>query len=385
MSQGRAPLAAIAGVGTTRFGKLPGYSPDDLAGWALREALADAALPVGAIDGLVACRVSGYESFSAAYGLQPRWCVQLPAEGRMCGAAIELATAALAAGLCRTIALVYGNDGRSAGATYGAGGTGYTAAGEGYGTRPELTRPYGMTSPGAFSALMFQRHRHEYGTTAEQLAQVALTFRRHAALNPAAVLRDPLDLDTYLGSRYIVEPLHLFDYCLINDGGVAMILTVPEAARDLPQPPVYVLGAAQRAQFLGSDFPPEDYWRGALREVGDAALRQAGRERSEMDGLMSYDNFSPNVLFTLEGLGYCAPGESGPWIGDGGIGLGGQLPVNTSGGHLSESYLQGWGLNVEAVRQLRGQCGERQIPGAAHIQYACAAPLVSSVVYGNQP
>ncbi|MFJ8820057.1 thiolase family protein [Amycolatopsis thermoflava] len=379
------PLAAVAGVGTTRFGKLPGHSADDLAGWALREALADAGMDVRDIDGLVACRVTGYESFASAHGLQPRWCVPLPAEGRMCGAAIELATAALRTGQCRTVALVYGNDGRSAGATYGAGGTGYTAAGEGYGTAPELTRPYGMTSPGAFSALMFQRHRHQYGTTEEQLAEVALTFRRHAALNPAAVMRDPLDLETYLASRYIVEPLHLFDYCLINDGGVAMILTTAERAPDLPRPPVYVRGAAQRAQFLGSDFPPEAFWAGAIGEAGAESLRQAGIDRADVDGLMLYDNFSPNVLFTLEGLGYCPRGESGRWIQDGRIGLGGELPVNTSGGHLSESYLQGWGLNVEAVRQLRGECGARQIPGATHIQYACAAPLVSSVVYGSRP
>ncbi|MGI8311884.1 thiolase family protein [Saccharopolyspora hattusasensis] len=379
------PLAAVAGVGTTRFGRPPDLSADDLAGWALREALSDAGLTVRDIDGLVATRVSGYEQFASAHGLQPRWCVQLPSEGRMCGAAIALAVNALRTGECRTVALVYGNNGRSAGATYGAGGAGYTAAGEGYGTAPELTRPYGMTSPGAFSALMFQRHSHLYGTTEEQLAEVAVTFRGHAALNTAAVMRDPLDLETYLASRYIVEPLRLFDYCLINDGGVAVILTTAEAATDLPRPPVYVIGVAQRAQFLGSDFPPEDFWAGAIGEVGSAALHQAGRDRADMDGLMLYDNFSPTVLFTLEGLGYCPPGESGRWIQNGRIGLGGELPVNTSGGHLSESYLQGWGLTVEAVRQLRGECGARQIPGATHIQYACAAPLVSSVVYGSEP
>src|SRR5690606_20425098 len=208
--------------------------------------------------------------------------------------------------------------------------------------------------PGAFYALMMQRHRHLYGTSEEQLAAVPMTFRRHASLNGNAVMRTPFTLEEYLASRYIVEPLHLLDYCLINDGGVAMIITAAEAAADHPKPPVYVLGAAQTGQLVGSDVPPEDFWAEAISEVGRRVLRIADRTRDDVDALMIYDNFSPNVLFALEGLGYCKPGESGDFVQDGRIGLGGELPINTSGGHLSESYMQGWGLNVEAVRQLRG-------------------------------
>lgn len=368
---------AVIGVGTTSFGRLPEYRADDLGGWALLEALADCGLRSADIDGLVVNRVSSYETIAAAYGIQPSWVAQMPTQGRMSGASVQLAALAIRAGLCKRVALVYGNDGRSAGATYGG-------KGEAYGTAPELTLPYGLTSPGAFYALMFQRHMQLYGTTQEQLATVATTFRRHASLNPGAVMREPIDLDDYMSSRFIVEPLHLFDYCLINDGGVAMIMCAAEEAPDLVAKPVYVLGFAQQGQLIDSDFPPDDFWGGAIAQVGERALRMATVERSDIDALMVYDNFSPNVLFALEGLGWCGRGEAGEWIQDGRIGLGGELPVNTSGGHLSESYMQGWGLNVEAVRQLRGGCGDRQVESASVVQYVCSAPVVSSVIYGRE-
>lgn len=369
--------AAVVGVGTTTFGRLPGLSADDLGGWALREALADAGLTAADVDGLITSRVSSYEAIAADHGIQPRWVTHLPPEGRMSGVAVHTALAALATGQCRTMALVYGNDGASARATYGG-------AGEGYGTSASLVLPYGMTSPGAFYAMMLQRHRARYGTSEEQLATIAMTFRDHARLNPNAVMRKPISLEDYLASPFIVEPMHLLDYCLINDGGAAMILTVPEAAADHPRPPVYVLGAAQAGQLVESDFPPDDFWADALSTVGLRALAAAGRDRADVDALMIYDNFSPNVLFTLEGLGYCPVGESGRFIQGGRIGLGGELPINTSGGHLSESYMQGWGLSVEAVRQLRGECGPRQVEGASLVQWSCSSPVVTSVIYGKE-
>jgi acetyl-CoA acetyltransferase len=366
---------AVVGVGTTTFGKLPGHTAADLGTWALTDALADAGISAADVDGLITSRV-GYEEIATDMGLRPRWVSSLPAQGRMCGVAIHQAVAAIATGEAHTVALVYGNNGATAGATYGGGG-------EGYGTAAALTVPYGLTSPGAFYALMLQRHRHLYGTTEEQLAAVSMTFRDHARLNPNAVMRKPISLPDYLSSRYVVEPMHLLDYCLINDGGVAMVLTAADRADDHPKRPVHVLGVAQRAQLVNSDFPPDDFWAGATREVGDRALARADRTRDDMDALMIYDNFSCNVLFTLEGLGYCGVGEGGAFVQDGRLALGGPLPTNTSGGHLSESYMQGWGISVEAVRQLRGECGDRQVTGARTIQYACASPVVSSVVYGK--
>jgi acetyl-CoA acetyltransferase len=232
---------------------------------------------------------------------------------------------------------------------------------------------------------MFQRHRELYGTEHRHLAHIAVTFRRHAALNPGAVMREPFSEADYHASRYIAEPLHLLDYCLINDGGVAMILTTADRARDLKQPPVYVRGFAQATQLADSSFPPDDFWQAPMAQVARDLYPMAGVGAQDMDALMIYDNFTPTVLFSLEGFGFCPVGESGPWVADGRLALGGKLPANTSGGHLSECYMQGWALNVEAVRQLRGQCGERQVQGARHIQYMCAAPLVTSIVYGRDP
>jgi acetyl-CoA acetyltransferase len=242
-----------------------------------------------------------------------------------------------------------------------------------------------MTSPGAFHALMFRRHMEQYGTTAAQLGAIAVAFRKHASLNPNAVMRTPFTLDEYLAARFICEPLRLLDYCLINDGGVALILTSAERARDLREPPAYIRGFAQAAQFAGSTFPPDDYWRGPMQRVASEVYAMAGAGPDDMDALMVYDNFTPTVLFSLEGFGFCPVGESGPWVADGKLELGGALPTNTSGGHLSESYMQGWALNVEAVRQIRGECGARQVAGAELVQYMAAAPVVTSLVYGKDP
>jgi acetyl-CoA acetyltransferase len=367
---------AVVGVGSTEYQAYPGHSADDLGGMALLAALDDAGLKSSDIDGLVVNRVSSYEAIAATYGIQPQWVGELPTQGRMSGASIQLAAMALEAGLCRRVALVYGNNGRTAGATYGA-------SGEGYGTSPGLSIPYGLVSPGAFYALMFRRYMHLYGATSEQLATVSMTFRRHAELNDNAVMRKPFDLEDYLASRWIVEPLHLLDYCLINDGGVALVMTRADEATDYPNDPAYVLGFGQQGQFTDSEYPPPDFWRGATASVARRTYEMADIAREDVDALMVYDNFSPNVLFALEGLGFCGEGEAADWIQGGRIGLGGELPVNTSGGHLSESYMQGWALNVEAVRQLRGGGGPRQVQGARIVQYVCSSPMVSSVIYGK--
>jgi acetyl-CoA acetyltransferase len=224
-----------------------------------------------------------------------------------------------------------------------------------------------------------------YGTTAEELGTVSKTFRDHAALNPAAVMRTPFTLADYHASRYICEPLHLLDYCLINDGGVALILTAGERARDLIQPPVYLRGYGMATALAGSSFPPDDFWRTPMRRAAEKSFAGAGVSHAEISALMIYDNFTPTVLFALEGFGYCGEGESGAFVAKGHLALGARYPTNTSGGHLSESYMQGWALNAEAVRQIRGACGERQVKDCALVHYMAAAPVVTSIIYGKDP
>jgi acetyl-CoA acetyltransferase len=368
---------AVVGVGNTPFGRLPGHSAYDLGVWAFKEALADAGLRPADIDGLIVNRIPDYQRFGETVGIDPGFAAITPGQGRMSGASIETAVAAIHAGLCTTVALVYGNNGRSAGAKYGGDTDGYGSGGAGQ------WFPYGMTSPGAVHGMMFRRHMHRYGTTTRQLAEVGVAFREHASLNPAAVMREPITIEQHQASKFIVDPLRLFDYCLINDGGVCLILTSAERARDRPRPPVYVRGFSQATRLKDSTFPDEEFWYEPLSKAAREVYEMAGVTREDLDALMIYDNFSPTVLFSLEGFGFCGRGESGPFVEGGTLSLGGRLPSNTSGGHMSESYMQGWALNVEAVRQLRGECGLRQVKDARLVQYMCAAPLVTSIIYGR--
>ena len=370
---------AIVGAGQTHYGRLPEHDAAGLGLWALSEALSDAGLGWGDIDGLILNRIPDYQRFAQLCGINPLYTLTTPAHGRFSAICIQTAAAVIQAGLAKTVALVYGNNGRSAGVQYAGASAPYDSEAGG------LWFPYGMTSPSAYHALMMQRHMHQYGTTERQLGTIASAFRSHAALNPHAVMREPFTVDEYLQSPFICEPLRRLDHCLINDGGVALIVTSAARARDLRHKPVYVRGHAQASCFAGSDFPPEDLWGAAMMDTGARSLAMAGASREEMSGLMIYDNFTPTVIFSLEGFGYCARGEAGPWVEEGHLSLGARYPANTSGGHLSESYMQGWNLHLEAVRQLRGDAAERQIPDARLIHYMAGAPVVSSIVYGSEP
>jgi acetyl-CoA acetyltransferase len=358
----------IAGIGTTAYGVFPETDDYGLGLEALRGAVADCGIGFDEIDGLIVNRIPSYERFAEMAGLRPQFCLHTVGEGRFSGVSLMLAAQAIATGNAEVVALVYGNNGKSAGMRYG-GEAGPWA-------------PAGFTSPGAIHAMMFQRHMAAYGTRSEDLAHVAVAFREHATRNPAAVMRDPIGVADHQRSRFVCEPLHLFDYCLINDGGVAWIMTTPERARDLAKPPVLVSGFARRDSFDDASFPRTDYWYPALSDIASKVYERAGIAREELDGLMLYDNFTPTVLFTLEGLGFCRPGESGEFVRDGALALGrGRWPTNTNGGHLSESYMQGWGLIAEAVRQCRGEAGERQISDCRSVLYACAANIATSVIF----
>jgi acetyl-CoA acetyltransferase len=202
-----------------------------------------------------------------------------------------------------------------------------------------------------------------YGTTSRQLAEIAVACRYHASLNPEAQMRKPITVEDHQASRWIVEPLHLLDCCLVSDGGVCVIVSSAERAKDLKQPRVLLsgMGQAYTTQNLGT----EDWWYAPhqKRAVEDA-YAMAGVGARDIAVAQLYDNFTPSVLLWLEHGGFCKPGEAGAFVENGRIRLGGALPVNTAGGNLSESFMEGWLHIVEGVKQMRGQCGPRQVEGA---------------------
>jgi acetyl-CoA acetyltransferase len=340
---------------------------------ALWAALDDAGISRDEVDALVSMRIPEHGRFCELAGIAPDTVVPFPAYGRLTSVAIQTAAQLIESGVAQVVALVYGNHGRSELVRYG---------GDDWEEDQSLWRAWGMTSPGAEQALMFRRHQAQYGTTTEQLGAVSVTFRSHAERNPTAIMRRPITIADHEESRPIVLPLRLLDYCLINDGGAALVVTRVERAADGPHPVVRILGTASAGDLRSDSFPPDDFWFAAFSRCAERVFAAAEVTPADVGCAQIYDNFTPNVLFTLEGFGFCPPGESGPFCADGGLALDGRLPSNTTGGHLSESYMQGWTLNVEAVRQVRGEAGERQAPDTNVVMYMAGAPICSAVVYG---
>ena len=236
---------------------------------------------------------------------------------------------------------------------------------------------YGMTSPGAYVAMMYRRYMHDYNVPDGALVPLAINNRNNAAKNPIAVMQKELTEEEYMSSRFIADPLRLFDYCLINDGGVALILTTAERAKNLRKPPVLIAGTSACSD-LTNYYTSTDFFGEASRIAARDLYASAGLGPEDVDVLEIYDNFTPTIFFGLEGFGFCPPGSAWEWVKEGRIALDGEMPINTSGGHTSESYMQGWALHAEAVRQLRGECGDRQVADCEVVQYICPSPIVTS-------
>lgn len=327
-------------------------------------ALDDAGLTLADVDGL--CTVGNVVGLAEYLGIHPRF-----VDGTMVGGSsfqlhVEHAAAAIAAGLCEVVVSVYASTPRSD--RRRARGSGSRRPGGGgpglFGPNPSLEweLPYGLRLPMGAYALAASRHMAVYGTTSEQLAQIAVDTRGWAALNPRARYRDPISVDDVLASPMQASPLHLLDCCLVTDGAGAFVMTSAERARDLPKPPAYVLGAASCSDhFMISEMPDLTTTAGAFS--GPAAFAMAGVKPQEVDLLMGYDSFTITALLHLEDLGFCAKGEGGAFVEDGKLGPGGALPMNTNGGGLSYTHpgMYGMFLLVEAVQQLRGEAGERQL------------------------
>src|ERR1700733_75970 len=321
---------AVIGVGNTKYGNFPQTDDYGLAAQAFKNAVADCGIDKNQIDGLLVSRIPYYARMGEVLGLNPSWTVTLPGHGRMSGMGIIEAAAAIASGLCTTAVLLYANIGRSRRVNYGGDES------------PGTWDPWGFTSPGAAHAMAFRRHMELYGTTTRQLAEVSVSIRYHAGLNPHAVMRNPITIEDHESARYIAAPLRLLDYCLINDGAVCLILTSKERARDFAKPPVLISGFGAQETFSPSSIAnfDMDFWYPSISAAGRQAYEMAGVTHKDIDALMCYDNFSTTVLFSLEGLGFCQRGEAGAFVENGALSLGGgRLPVNTDGGHLSNSYM----------------------------------------------
>jgi acetyl-CoA acetyltransferase len=328
----------------------------------VRDALADAGLSLADVDGIA---YAGMATGLAEYlGIRPRY-----VDGTMVGGSsyelhVEHAAAAIAAGLCEVVVGVYAATPRSDRRRPGGGG-GFGGRGMGPNPALEFELPYGLRLPMGAYALAASRHMATYGTTGEQLARIAVDTRRWAALNPRARYQDEVTIDDVLASPWVATPLHLLDCCLVTDGAGAFVMTSLERARDLPKPPVVVLGAATGGTHsMITEMPDLTVTGGAVS--GPAAFAMAGIKHDDVDLLMGYDSFTITALLHLEDLGFCPKGEGGPFVEDGKLGPGGSLPMNTNGGGLSYTHpgMYGMFLLVEAVRQLRGEAGPRQVAGA---------------------
>lgn len=366
---------AIVGVGQTDFKAL--YQSKDtnrdafgLAAEALRLAILDAGIAKGDIDGLITSWVD-YQRLATVAGLgQTKIVYDLQGAGRMSGAAVQQASALIQSGAAEVIALVYGNNGRSVKMSYGGGEVSPLVA---------YDAMYGMTSAGAEAATMYRRYQHLYGVPDGALAPLAISNRKNAARNPVAVMQSQITEQEYMDSRFIAEPLRLYDYCIINDGGVALILTTVERARDLAKRPVRVAATASRGD-LWNFYASRDFFFDASADVARRVYAESGYGPDDMDCLQIYDNFTATILFSLEGFGHAPRGEAWQFVGGGRIQLDGGKPINTAGGHTGESYMQGWSHHVEAVRQIRGEAEGRQIADCNVVQYMASTPITSSHV-----
>ena len=356
--------AVICGVAESDLLTTPQFSPADLMAQASLRALADAGLEKNDVDGVFSASAYYYMptvTLAEYMGIVPRYTDSTTIGGSSFVAHVRHAKAAIEAGLCDVALIAYGSTQRSDGGRLVSM------------SEPNpFEDPYGSVYPVGSYALAAQRHMHEFGTTPEQLASVAVQARAWALMNEKAFGygRGPLSVADVLDSPTICSPLHRLDCCLVSDGGGAVVMCRADRAATLASAQIRILGAGESHTHRGISQMP-DLTRTAAQFSGAAAFAQAGLRPVDVDVIELYDAFTINTVLFLEDLGFCAKGEGGPFVTGGRIGPGGTLPVNTNGGGLSYCHPGMYGIFtiIEAVRQLRGVCGERQIPGA-HIALA---------------
>jgi acetyl-CoA acetyltransferase len=365
--------AAIVGVAESDLGEVgPEYTPLDLIGQATLRALEDASLKKEDVDGLFSASAYYHMptlSVGEYLGIRPRYSDATSMGGSSFVSHLFHAAAAIDAGLCEVALITYGSTQRSGGGRLVSGSE----------TLP-YEAPYNARYPVSMYALAASRHMYQYGTTREQLAEVAVAAREWAKLNPKAFIREDLSIKDVLGSRMVSFPLSVLDCCLVTDGGGAVVVMSPERAEALSKPPVYLLGAGEAHWHRNISQMP-DLTVTAAAESGPRAYRMAGIGPGDLDVALLYDAFTINIVLFLEDLGFCRKGEGGAFVEGGRIAPGGGLAVNTSGGGLSYNHpgMYGLLLIVEAVRQLRGECGERQIDAEVALVHGNGGVLSSQV------
>jgi acetyl-CoA acetyltransferase len=352
----------------------------------VRAALDNAGLTLADVDGLFTCTggtLMHSVELAEYLGIQPRWSCSTQTGGSSYELHVEQAAAAIALGLCDTALVVYAATPRSD-RRRGGTGMGVLATAE----RTEWEMPHGLLLPIGAYALAASRHMAVYGTTEEQLAQIAVDTRRWAQRNPRAFAREPLTVDDVLASEQVATPLHKLDCCLVTDGAGALVVTRSERAADCRAAPAWVLGAgSSHSHSMISQMPDLTVTPG--RESGPRAFAMAGLTPADIDVVELYDSFTITVLLALEDLGFCAKGEGGPFVETGALAPGGARPGQTTGGGLSFAHPGAFGifLLIEAVRQLRGECGDRQVAGArTAVAHGCGGVLsaTSTVVLGAE-
>jgi acetyl-CoA acetyltransferase len=353
---------AIVGAATSDLGRVDDKTAFQLNYQGTSRALADAGIDRSEVDGFMSHNTGSLPPIELAeyLGLRPNWVDSTGHGGSIWEFMVEHAAAGIAEGLVEVVVLTYGSTQRAdlkkklrmANLSFGTRGPSQFAA------------PFGHPV-GSHYAMVARRHMHEFGTTMEQLAEVAVSTRYNAGFNPEAFYREPLTIEGVLAEAPIWDPLTKSHCCIRSDGGGAIVLTSEERARDCAKAPIWVLGTGEAVSHVTmSEW--RDFTESPCVRSGDLAFERAGVRREDIDVVEVYDAFTPMVILTLEGLGFCKKGEGGPFVEGGTMRVGGALPTNTDGGGLSAAQpgMRGMFLLIEAVRQLRGECGERQVPDA---------------------
>jgi acetyl-CoA acetyltransferase len=352
----------IAGVALSEVGKVDNATPYALMAQASRRALADAGLNVNQIDGFASTGLGTMAPADVAeyMGITPRWLDSTAVGGASWEIMAAHAADAISAGHANVVLLAYGSTARA------DLRNGLRTANLDWGARGPMQweAPYGHTLISKY-AMAARRHMFEYGTTIEQLAEIAVSARFNAGPNPEAFAREPITIDDVLDGPMIADPFTKLQCCIRSDGAAAVILVAEDRITDLPSKPVFILGAGESTSHISMG-QWADFTTGPAAVAGKMAFERAGLTQADVDVCELYDAFTYMLLITLEDLGFCRPGEGGAFVEDGRLRLGGALPTNTDGGGLSACHpgQRGLFLLVEATKQLRGECGPRQVPDA---------------------